>query len=231
MDVPSVRSPDNRGASVIALMREPTIVCISDTHELHREVSVPDGDILIHAGDFTFFSKSTAAILDFNKWLGELPHRYKIVIPGNHEFFLEADPSKRSLISHAIVLINEEITVMNLKVWGSPITPLYGGAFGRSSSRDRVRLYETIPDDVNILVTHGPPYGVLDSHSGMPNHSGCSELREAVAKLKPQVHLFGHVHGAYGVTSIEDTMFVNAALLGLDGGIGWSPIVLRLPRR
>ena len=90
------------------------IVLLSDTHELHREVEVPSGDILIHAGDFSHFSQSPLAIADFNTWLGELPHRFKIVIPGNHEFFLEADPSERSLLTNAIVLVNEGTEVDGL---------------------------------------------------------------------------------------------------------------------
>lgn len=210
-------------------MREPTIVCISDTHELHREVDVPAGDILIHAGDFTMFSKSATAILDFNEWLGELPHSHKIVVPGNHEFFLEADPSKRSLISNATVLIDEAVEVMGLKIWGSPITPLYGGAFGRNLPNDRMRLYERIPSDTNTLITHGPPYGILDRSPEALHHAGCPELREAVAQLKPQLHLFGHVHGAHGMTSMNEILFVNAALLKLDGSIGVAPITLRVP--
>src|ERR1700726_2700515 len=83
------------------------LVLLSDTHELHREVEVPTGDILIHAGDFTMFSKSMEAVVDFNDWLGELPHRHKIVVPGNHEYFLEADPSERLMLDNANVLINE----------------------------------------------------------------------------------------------------------------------------
>jgi predicted phosphohydrolase len=75
------------------------LVLLSDTHQLHREVDVPDGDVFIHAGDFTMFSRSMEAVVDFNDWLGELPHRYKIVVPGNHEFFLEADPSMRSMLT------------------------------------------------------------------------------------------------------------------------------------
>lgn len=100
-----------------------TIVCISDTHELHRELEVPNGDLLIHAGDFTMFSQSAAAILDFNEWLGELPHAHKIVIPGNHEFFLESAPSRRSLISNARILIDEANEVLGLRIWGSPVRP------------------------------------------------------------------------------------------------------------
>lgn len=100
-----------------------TIVAISDTHQLHREVEVSAGDLLIHTGDFTMFSKSAAAILDFNDWLGELLHFWKIVVPGNHEFFLEADPSRRKLITNATLLINESIEIMGLKVWGRQRLP------------------------------------------------------------------------------------------------------------
>jgi Icc-related predicted phosphoesterase len=206
------------------------IVCISDTHELHRDLDVPRGDILIHAGDFTMFSKSAAAILDFNDWLGELPHLWKIVIPGNHEFFLESDPDKRKLISNATILINESVEIMDLKIWGSPTTPLYGGAFGLTSAADRAKLYAKTPSDVDILITHGPPYGILDRSPGMPNHSGCHPLLAAVTRLKPKLHIFGHVHGSHGTVSTEETLFVNAALLGLDGDLNESAIVLRMPR-
>ena len=210
-------------------MNPMTIVCISDTHELHRELYVPDGDILIHAGDFTMFSKSASAILDFNEWLGKLPHRWKILIPGNHEFFLESDPSRRRLISNATVLINEGIEIAGLKIWGSPVTPLYGGAFGLSSPADRVKLYAKIPDGLDILVTHGPPYSILDRSPGALHHAGCPQLREAVSQLKPKLHVFGHIHGAHGMLSTEGTLFVNAALLGPDGDLSASLIVIRIP--
>src|ERR1035437_7778511 len=211
-------------------MKPLTIVCMSDTPELHRELDVPHGDILIHAGDLTMFSKSASAILDFNEWLGDLPHRWKILIPGNHEFFLEGDPSRRRLISNATVLINEGVEVAGLKIWGSPVTPLYGGAFGLSSPADRTRLYAENPEDVDILVTHGPPYGILDQSPGTLHHTGCPQLLEAVTRLKPGLHVFGHEHGAHGLVSIDDTLLVNAALLGPDGDLDASPIVLRMPK-
>src|SRR5437868_4454902 len=109
------------------------IVCISDTHEQHRDLVLPPGDLLIHAGDFTWFSQRRSMIRDFNSWLGELPHRYKLVIPGNHEFAFEADTKLASEITNATLLINEPTEIEGLKIWGSPATPLYGGAFGLSS--------------------------------------------------------------------------------------------------
>ena len=205
------------------------LVMLSDTHGFHREVDVPGGDILIHAGDFTLFSKSLKAIEDFNDWLGELPHKYRLVVPGNHEFFLEADSERRSLVSEATVLINEGIDIGGLRMWGSPVTPLYGGAFGLVSPEDRKRLYARIPEDTDILITHGPPYGILDVAPGSSIHSGCKELLDAVLRIRPRLHVFGHIHGAGGILTTEHTTFVNAALPGVDAEIERAPIMLDIP--
>jgi Icc-related predicted phosphoesterase len=134
------------------------------------------------------------------------------------------------LISNAIVLMNEGVEIMGLKVWGSPTTPLLGAAFGLSSPADRAKLYAKIPGDVDILVTHGPPYGILDRSPGTLHHAGCPQLLEAVTRLQPRLHVFGHLHGAHGMVSTEDTLFVNAALPGSDGDLDASPIVLRMPK-
>jgi predicted phosphohydrolase len=192
------------------------LVLISDTHELHREVDVPDGDILIHAGAFTMFSKNMKTVVDFNDWLGELPHRHKIVVPGNHEFFLEADPSSRFMLDNAVVLINEGTEIEGLRIWGSPVTPLYGGAFGLSSATDRQRLYAQIPLDIDVLVSHGPPFSILDTAPISGLHEGCRELLDAVMRVRPKLHVFGHIHTAYGIFQTEHTTFVNASRLGLQ---------------
>jgi Icc-related predicted phosphoesterase len=205
------------------------LVLLGDTHELHREVEVPDGDILIHVGDFTMFSKNMRAVADFNTWLGELPHHRKILVPGNHEYFLEAHPSNRSMLHNATVLINESIEAAGLRIWGSPVTPLYGGAFGLSSAEDRKRLYAQIPHGTDVLITHGPPYGILDSAPGSGIHSGCRELLEAVLRIGPKLHIFGHIHGAYGILRTDQTTFVNVAAFGNDGDLEMSPLVLLMP--
>jgi predicted phosphodiesterase len=205
------------------------IVIMSDTHGLHRELEVPHGDILIHAGDFTMFSKWLREIEDFNDWLGELPHKWKFVVPGNHEFFLEADPSRRSLLFNAKVLIDEAETVDGLKLYGSPVTPLYGGAFGKSSPLDRQRHWARIPLDTHILVTHGPPFGVLDVSPGQPERMGDPELLSRLNELKSlRLHCFGHVHGAYGMADQGGATLVNAALLGPLGDLSNQPIVLKM---
>src|ERR1700733_5243503 len=100
----------------------PTLGILGDTHELHREVEVPNGDILLFAGDLTMFSKRLDAVYDFNRWLGELPHRYKVCTVGNHEYVAESDPRFCSLLSNATVLINESIEIEGLHIYGSPTT-------------------------------------------------------------------------------------------------------------
>jgi Icc-related predicted phosphoesterase len=213
--------------------QEPSIlrlVLMSDTHELHREVEVPVGDILIHAGDFTMFSQSDEAIVDFNRWLGELSHSYKIVVPGNHEFFLEANPLEISLLSNATVLINEGIAIHGLRFWGTPVTPSLGGAFGLNSAKDRRRLYRQIPEDTDILISHGPPFGILDAAPVSGLHAGCHELLEAVMRIRPKLHVFGHIHGASGVFRTEHTTFVNASRLGVDTDPDSPPILFQISR-
>ena len=206
------------------------IVLISDTHALHREVEVQPGDLLIHAGDFTMNSLSAEKLIDFNDWLGELPHPFRVVIPGNHDFAVE-DPSRRQLISNATLLIDQSIEIMGLKIWGSPVTPLLGEAFGVASDRDRTKLYSLIPNDTDILVTHCPPYGVLDQAPCSELHQGCHQLLDAVHRVQPMIHVFGHVHGAYGTFNTPDTLFVNAALPGQGYDLSNRPQVFKIPRR
>ena len=201
------------------------IVCLSDTHELHRDVVVPDGDVLIHAGDITFFSQRPSVLEDFNAWLGEQPHEHKIVIPGNHDSLLQLEKWRR-VITNAHLLINSGVEVASLKIWGSPVTPYANVAFGMPERADRIMLWSQIPAGLDILITHSPPYGVLDAAEGEAHHGGCRELRAAVVEKRPRLHVFGHVHSGYGATKSPKTTFVNAALLDELGGVDREPITL-----
>ena len=154
-------------------------------------------------------------------WLGEQPAKYRAITCGNHEYPVEAAPEKwRRRLSNATLLLNEAVEIEGIKIWASPTTPLYGGAFGMSSAADRERLYNTIPQDTDILVTHGPPLGVLDGGHG------CAALRRAVIRIKPRLHCFGHAHPC--TQSTKHTLFINAALLDQDGATSRKPVLLEL---
>ena len=205
------------------------LIITSDTHELHREVNVPMADVFIHCGDFTMFDRSVAAIEDFNDWLGDLPHSHKIVIYGNHQFAFEADPSRRALLDNAVVLLNESIEIEGLKIYGSPMTPLFGGAFGMSKAVDRQRHWARVPDDTHVLISHGPPLGLCDTSADAPEHVGDPELLARIGELTNlRLVCCGHVHSAYGRTEYGGVLVVNAALMGRDGDLANSPIVLRM---
>jgi hypothetical protein len=108
--------PKPRSSGTLAGRPTLRLVLLSDTHQLHREIDVLNGDILIHAGDFTLFGRTKSHITDFLDWLKGLPHRHKISVPGDHEFLLEANLSRRFALGDAQVLINEGIEIEGLRI-------------------------------------------------------------------------------------------------------------------
>lgn len=204
---------------------------MADTHCLHREVTVPTGEVLIHAGDICHQGQGVQTLIDFNSWLGELPHLLKVVVPGNHDISLETDAASRRLLSNAAILLSTGIEFMGLHIWGSPVTAQPGGAFLMGNPLDRRILFSRIPANTDLLVTHEAPLGILDCAPGGEHHAGDPELIAAVRRVRPKLHVFGHHHAGYGVKSTRETVFVNAALLGDDGGIDREPIVLRIKRQ
>lgn len=190
------------------------IIVISDTHNLHDKVKVPDGDVLVHCGDFTGLG-TVKELISFNSFLGKLPHKKKIIIPGNHDILFEKNQSlARSLLSNASVLIDELIEIEGIKFFGSPWTPAFGNwAFMRN--REKLQYtWERIPEEIDVLITHGPPMGILDkigSYDGSTN-VGCQFLANKVKKIKPKAHLFGHIHEGYGRLLSDDVLFINAAV-------------------
>ena len=206
------------------------IVCVSDTHGRHDQVQVPPGDIFIHAGDFSRDADLSELRL-FDEWLGTLPHRHKVVIAGNHDLlFGSAGSSGQKLLSNAIYLKDEEIILEGVKIYGSPIVPKVGhGAFELRSDVMREGVWRNIPDDTDVLVTHGPPRGILDqTKRGWA--VGCEPLARRVRDVKPHLHLFGHIHESYGVEERDGTTFGNAAMLGEGGKTERAPLVFDVPR-
>src|SRR4030095_16002792 len=138
------------------------IVAVSDTHSRHQSVEVPDGDLLIHAGDATM-QGTAEEITEFNRRLGTLPHRRKVFCAGNHDWLFERTPNlARRLLTNARYLEDELIEVMGLRLYASPWQPRYfDWAFNLDRGAEIRRKWGLIPEGLDLLVTHGPPAGIL----------------------------------------------------------------------
>ena len=187
------------------------VICISDTHTKHRELKVPNGDILIHAGDIG--GRDINTYIDFNKWIGDLPHKYKIIIAGNHDSYIYYNPtSTRRILTNCIYLENESCIIEGLKIWGSPISPTFKDWFFMANRGDEISKYwDLIPKDTDILITHSPSLGILDKMDSTKESLGCWDLKRKIQKIKPKLHIYGHIHGAYGIYKGKYTTYINAS--------------------
>ena len=186
------------------------IVCVSDTHGFHKHTEVPDGDILVHGGDCTKHG-SLEDVEDFNHWLGTLPHKHKVVIAGNHDFCFQHDPAEaRARLTNATYLEDSGCEIGGLTFHGSPWTPVFWDWAFMLSEEELAAKWALIPKGVDVLVTHGPPFGVLD-WTNREEHAGSATLLDRLDEANPRLHVFGHIHEAAGRTEFGGTVFVNAS--------------------
>ena len=195
------------------------LVCISDTHT-YEKFPIPEGDILLHSGDISFrgtFVEMNRAM----KWLGSLPHKHKVFVCGNHDWLGETDPLLMEELAkeNGVIYLNDSgVELMGLKIWGSPVQPEFcNWAFNRKRGEEIARHWAKIPDDTQVLVTHGPPKDILDwvdRGDGSREYVGCEELRKRVDQLSNlRLHSFGHIHCAAGeYVDPNGKLFVNAAI-------------------
>jgi len=235
---------------MLASSKKIRFVCLSDTHGLTKDFDfeVPPGDVLIHSGDFTNVGEPHQ-VAEFSEWLGKQPHPIKIVIAGNHEISFDVenykllapwfhrkigpvDPVKtKELLKNCIYLENSSTEVHGYKVYGSPWSPeLWGWAFNAKRGEEIAKIWEKIPTDTDILITHGPPHGIMDYDEISKENEGCEELLKAIKeRIKPLVHVFGHIHEGYGVFKQDGTTFINAATCDMHYVPNQKPIVFDLP--
>ena len=197
------------------------ITFISDTHTKHDMLNLPGGDILIHAGDLMNSGYSANEIHYFLSWLEKQDYEEIIFIAGNHDIMFESSPHNvdEILSNYPIVTYLKDgwVKIDGIKIYGSPWQPeFYNWAFNLPrGGKELEEKWSKIPNDVDILITHGPPQGHLDT-SGPPYNQpnlGCELLRIAVDKIKPKIHVFGHIHGGAGYKTENETLFINAAVL------------------
>jgi Icc-related predicted phosphoesterase len=205
-------------------------IAISDTHGRHHDLILPPGDVLIHAGDVSTRGIEWE-IKDFLMWMEGQDYQYKILIAGNHDFYFEreSDSNVREIIPESIIYLNDSgVTIEGCSIWGSPITPwFFNWAFNRHRGEPIKRHWDLIPSDTNILITHGPVFGILDATT-RGEHTGCKDLLERVEIIKPTIHICGHIHEAYGQEGKDGIKFINASLLNEKYQLVNDPVIFDL---
>ena len=198
------------------------IDCISDLHGYQPQLS--GGDLLIIAGDLTARDMATEHA-KYCHWQYDQMYEKIIFIAGNHDGYIEKRPDlyidgcdNKGKIAY---LQDSGIEYKGLKIWGSPWTPtFYDWHFMKDRGKAIQEKWDLIPEDIDILITHGPPYGILDKvkyPNDQGDFAGCEELRKAIERIQPRLHVFGHIHEGYGQMTLKcasrDVIFVNASIM------------------
>lgn len=208
------------------------LVIISDTH--CQQFPIPPGDVLIHCGDHTYKGtyKETLPAL---QWLAEQPHKHKLFIAGNHEIGWEDQPRHMYPLDRALehlygltYLRDSGVEIEGIKFWGSPVQPqFFNWAFQKERGEELARHWQQVPDDTNVLITHGPPYGFGDTNK-RDERFGDEDLLRRVREVRPVIHCFGHAHDGYGEWLSEGTLFINAAILNENYKLANKPVEIEL---
>lgn len=212
------------------------IVFISDTHTKLRYIAddIPECDVLVHCGDFTI-NGALHEIEDFFDDMQELNDsgriKHFVGIAGNHDLLFE---TKNEFIRNNIIpkwynyLQDSEIVIDGVKFYGSPVTPRFCDWGFNRDSHVLKGYWSLIPDDTDVLITHGPPYQIMDFSLIGNQNAGDVELLDRVLKVKPKIHAFGHFHGCYGTKELNGTIFINASNLNEDYMYSNQPIMVEI---
>ncbi len=203
------------------------LILISDTHGFHHQLVLPEGDALIHTGDVSKRGHRLE-VIEFLDWFKDQPFEHKIFIAGNHDFFFEEanDELIESMIPPGITYLNDSGTSIDgLRIWGSPVQPrFFDWAFNRDRGADIDRHWQLIPPDVDVLLTHGPPHGILD-RTFQNLEVGCKMLLKKIEEVKPKLSVFGHIHEGYGMVERNGTTFINASVVNLQYQVVNAPVI------
>lgn len=195
------------------------VTLISDTHNKHSLIPKDSlkGDIIIHSGDFSSLGHRHEC-KDFLKWYNSLDYKYKVFICGNHEVGVQKDPHMLTtlLIQYPdLIYLNEEsVNIEGLNIYGSPWTPFFfNWAYNAQRGEEIKKHWDKIPNNTDILVTHGPVYGINDTVLGRPENLGCKDLYDKILEIKPLIHTCGHIHTGNGYKEFNDINFFNTSVL------------------
>lgn len=177
------------------------------------------GDVLIHSGDISSMGYKHE-VIQFLKWFDSIPsYTHKVFIAGNHDWIFEKDPNKVKDVlknfPNITYLQDSHILIDGVKIYGSPWQPeFFDWAFNLPRNGEELEyVWNKIPDDTDILITHGPAYGYVDRVIGEYQHLGCELLIKRISEVQPMLHVSGHIHSGNGVKDNGTTTFLNASVL------------------
>lgn len=200
------------------------ILHLSDTHGQHKNLkSLPEADVIVHSGDFTFAGSEEEAY-DFMNWFCNLPYKHKIFIAGNHDMCMYGADHIDGLSRNVHYLYNNSVVIDGIKFYGIPM-------FMEDCMDGNLDVFiNNIPDDTDVLITHMPPKGTCDlANNGKgPEHRGNATLAELLKKLHPTCHLFGHEHDAYGKTIKENVIYSNACVVDSRYNLINNPTIINI---
>jgi len=212
------------------------LICISDIHNKYKslEMSTYSSEAtLIVAGDLT--SRGTIEeMMKALRWIDELQFKHKIIIVGNHDYYAEKYPKEFKTLLEKFPTItyleNSSTIIEGVRFWGTPDTPEFCNWAFNKSKEELASTWGNVPKDVDVLITHGPPYGILDkvnnSWSKDPN-VGCKQQLEMILKNKIPVNIFGHIHeNGCTIEQVEDTLFINASVLDERYNLVHKPVTI-----
>jgi Icc-related predicted phosphoesterase len=206
------------------------LTIISDTHGKHKAINkLPPADVIIHCGDFTTVGKEHE-VRNFMKWFSKLEqYKYKIIIAGNHDkLFEHSGHWARQLIPKNVIYLEDSgVDIEGIKFYGTPYQlPFMNWAFQKPEERISIH-WEAIPDDTDVLITHSPPYMVMDWGIWSEHHTGSPSLyKEIIERIKPNINCFGHIHNSHGIKVIDNTTFINASILDDDYLPAFKPVLV-----
>lgn len=220
------------------------IVAISDTHGDHRALTLPAGDLLVHAGDLSAAGEQEQ-IEDFIQWFGTRDFAHKVFVAGNHDSWVEEHGETMQALcnENQVTYLNTSgVVIEGVKIWGSPFTPRFmNWSFMLDRGPQIAEHWSKIPQDTDLLITHGPPFGILDevelqatatapgdSVSRRFERAGCPELSKRVQAVAPAVHVFGHIHECYGELTKSATRYINASSMNNVYVLQNAPVVFNL---
>jgi predicted phosphohydrolase len=187
------------------------IVAVADTHTFHADLGeLPPGDVFVHAGDLCRGGRLNELRMAA-AWVRSLPHRHKVVVAGNHDWCFVREPAEaRAALGESVIYLEDsEVVLDGVRFWGSPWQPEFNGwAFNLPRGEALARKWALIPAGIDVLITHGPPRGVGD-WSGDMVRAGCEDLSAAVRRVRPLLHLFGHIHQDGGCWRHDGVCFAN----------------------